>query len=411
MIDYRRMGALLAGRREGYCLPQALYNDADAFDFDMEAVFGTSWLMAGFTCELPEPGSYLAQMVGKWPILIVRDRKGEIRAFHNSCRHRGSLICKPGSGTSPKIMCPYHRWTYDLDGGLFAATRMGPDFDKSLHGLRQIHIECVAGAMFVCFAETPPPFADFANKLESYLGPQRMDKAKLAFESTISEHANWKLVMENGRECYHCATGHPELARTFPVGMSKHFDVADDERAQTFLDTMKASELETDAIEGDWWQLARFALNRNVETLSMDGHHIVKKLMCEANGGYVGSMRLAVDPHCFVHATADHVFMFSAMPVSPTETHVTGKWYVHQDAIEGVDYNVDDLAELWTRTNLQDKELAENNQLGVNSPGYLPGPYSPDAETLAQRFTDWYCNTARNFIAGRAAMDATVHVD
>jgi Rieske 2Fe-2S family protein len=106
-----------------------------------------------------------------------------------------------------------------------------------------------------------------------------------------------------------------------------------------------------------------------------------------------------VDPHCFVHCTADHVFMFSAMPVGPNGTHVTGKWYVHKDAVEGVDYDVEKLIALWTVTNLEDKALAENNQLGVNSLGYTPGPYSQEAEMLAQRFTDYYCDKARDYIA------------
>ena len=403
MIDLRRIGALVAERREGHCLPQGLYNDPDAFAFDMAAMYGRSWIMIGFDCELPKRGSYLSEMVGNWPVLIVRGRDDEIRAFHNSCRHRGSILCQPGSGTAPKIVCPYHRWTYDLDGSLFAATRMADDFDRSEHGLRQLHLRRVEGAIFICFADDPPPFDDFAEKLEIYLGPQRMQEARLAHRSVIVEMANWKLVMENGRECYHCATGHPELARSFPTGMKKHFSADDDEQALAFFDVMEAHELETDAIEGDWWQLARFRLNPDVVTLSIDGRHVVRKLMCDRNNGYVGSMRLAVDPHCFMHATADHVFLFSAMPVSATETHVTGKWYVHKDAVEGVDYDVDSLIELWTRTNLQDKELAENNQRGVNSPGYLPGPFSPDAETLALRFTDWYCDTARSYLAAHAA--------
>ena len=403
MIDLRRIADLVAERREGHCLPQGLYNSADAFDFDMAVAYGRSWIMIGFDCELPRPGSYLSEMIGTWPVLIVRGRDGEIRAFHNSCRHRGSILCQPGSGTVPKIVCPYHRWTYDLDGSLFSAMRMAPDFHKEEHGLRALHLRRAAGAIFICFADEPPPFDDFAEKLEIYLGPQRMENAKLAHHSVISELANWKLVMENGRECYHCATGHPELARTFPVGVKKHFDADGDERLLAFADTMATHALASEAIEGSWWQLARFALNQDVVTLSMSGQHVVRKLMCDVNEGYVGSMRLAIDPHCFMHATADHVFIFSAMPVSPTETHVFGKWYVHKDAVEGVDYDVDGLIELWTRTNLQDKELAENNQRGVNSPGFVPGPYSPDAESLALRFTDWYCEAARRYLAAHAA--------
>jgi Rieske 2Fe-2S family protein len=398
MIDLLHMGALLAGRREGHSLPQGLYNGDDAFAFDMAAVFGRSWIMIGFDCELPRPGSYLSEMIGSWPILIVRGREGELRAFHNSCRHRGSMLCQPGSGTAPRIVCPYHRWTYGLDGALLAAARMDADFDKSEHGLRQLHLRQAAGAIFICFAETPPAFDDFAEKLEVYLGPQRMEDAKLAHQSVLSEKANWKLVMENGRECYHCVGSHPELATSFPIEVKKHFDADGDERILAFLDTMAAHDLASDAIEGDWWQLARFSLNPGVVSLSMDGQHVVRKLMCALNDGSIGSMRLAVDPHCFVHATADHVFMFSAMPVSATETHVFGKWYVHKDAVEGVDYDVDDLAALWTATNLQDKELAENNQRGVNSPGYTPGPYSSEAEGLALRFTDWYCDAAQAYV-------------
>jgi Rieske 2Fe-2S family protein len=398
MIDLNRIGALVAARREGHCLPQGLYNDPDAFEFDMTAIYGRSWLLIGFDCELPKPGSYISEMIGPWPILIVRGRDGEIRAFHNSCRHRGSILCQPGSGTAPKLVCPYHRWTYNLDGSLFTAMRMGEDFDKAEHSLKQLHIRIVSHAIFVCFADEPPPFDDFAEKLETYLGPQKMENAKLAHHSVISELANWKLVMENGRECYHCASGHPELARTFPVGVKKHFDADGDERLLAFADTMAQHDLTADAIEGSWWQLARFALNKDVVTLSMTGQHVVKKLMLDLNDGYVGSMRLAVDPHCFMHATADHVFIFSAMPVSPTETHVFGKWYVHKDAIEGEDYEVEELIDLWTRTNLQDKELAENNQKGVNSPGFVPGPYSAEAESLALRFTDWYCDTAKAYL-------------
>jgi Rieske 2Fe-2S family protein len=131
----------------------------------------------------------------------------------------------------------------------------------------------------------------------------------------------------------------------------------------------------------------------------MDGQHLVKKLLIEDNGGNVGSMRWAVDPHLFAHATADHVFTCSFMPVSATETHAYSKWFVHKDAVEGVDYDLPALKELWIKTNQQDRELAENNQRGVVSPGYRPGPYSPEAESLALRFTNWYCDKAQAYIS------------
>ncbi len=397
-MDLKRMDALFRERRANHTLPQPLYISQDAFDFDMTAIYGQSWLMAGMACELPKAGSYVAMMVGKWPVIITRDRHGEFRAFHNSCRHRGSMICAPGSGTAPKLVCPYHRWTYDLDGSLFAAGRMPDDFEKSEHGLKPVAIECRAGAIFICLSETPPPFDDFGDTLATFSAPHHFEDAKLAHQSVLVEHANWKLVMENARECYHCATGHPELAKTFPVGMSKHFDAHEDARASAFAATMDGIEFPHTPIEGDWWQVARFALNEGCVSISADGQPLVKKLMCSANGGDIGSMRWAIDPHLFAHATADYVFMFSAMPVGPTETHVFSKWFVHKDAVEGVDYDVAALTDLWTKTNAQDKDLAENNHAGVNSPGYTPGPYSQDAEMLAQRFTDWYCDKSRAYI-------------
>jgi glycine betaine catabolism A len=398
-MDLGRIDTLFKQRREGHALPQALYTETDTFDFDMAAIYGKSWLMAGMECELPKTGSYISMMIGKWPVLITRDKSGEIRAFHNSCRHRGSMICAVGSGTSPKLVCPYHRWTYDLDGSLLAANRMADDFVKGDHGLKPVALKNVNGALFICLSDNPPAFDDFGEKLAAYTTPHHLRNAKLAHQSVLVEDANWKLVMENARECYHCGTSHLALAKTFPVGMSRHFDSGEDGRLKAFFAKMDELDLPHQAVEGHWWQVARFALNEGCVSISNDGQHLSKKLMCEANGGDIGSLRFALDPHSFVHCTADGVFFFSAVPVGPNETHVTSKWYVHKDAVEGVDYHIDALTDLWTVTNLEDKALAENNQVGVNSLGYTPGPYSQEAEMLALRFTDWYCDKARDYIA------------
>ena len=399
MTDLAWINAQLDARRPAHTLPQGLYTQPCAFDFDMRAIFGRQWLAAGFECELPQPGSYMAMMVGAWPVLITRDRRGEIHAFHNSCRHRGSLLCQPGHGHAARLVCPYHRWTYDLDGGLLAAGRMPEGFDKGEHGLKPVAIRCVAGAIFICLADTPPPFDDFAAALATYAGPFDYRNAKVAASSVLVEHANWKLVMENARECYHCPTGHPELAASFPVHMVRHFDTSKDPRTEAFAARMDGLGLAHKALEGDWWQVARFALNEGCVSITGDGQPVCTKRMCEIGGGDIGSMRWAIDPHVFCHSTADHTVLFSAMPVSPTETHVFTKWLVHKDAVEGVDYHEDQLTDLWTSTNLQDKALAENNHAGVVSPGYTPGPYSQEAEMLAQRFTDWYCNVAKAYVA------------
>ena len=396
-MDLNHISALLQQRKAGHALPQGFYTEAEVVAFDLAAIYGESWLLAGFEAEVRNPGSYLSTMVGQWPVLIVRGRDGELRAFHNSCRHRGSLLCAEGSGTTPRLICPYHRWTYDLTGKLLAAGRMPDDFVKDDHSLLPVCLETVAGAVFICLSESPPDFATLRAKLTPLLAPHKLDRAKLAFQSTLVEYANWKLVMENARECYHCATGHPELSLSFPVNTSAYFDRGKEHTA-AFDARMAEVGLPTAAVEEDWWQASRFPLNEGQIAMTMDGQFDVKKLMCDIAGGDIGSMRWALEPHNFCHSTSEYTFMFSAMPVGPTETHVYSKWLVHEDAVEGTDYHVDELIELWTKTNLQDKALAENNQAGVNSPGYVAGPYSPDAEPLTLGFVDWYCKKAQSYL-------------
>jgi Rieske 2Fe-2S family protein len=280
---------------------------------------------------------------------------------------------------------------------------MGEDFDPSHYKLAPIHVQSVGGALYVCLADDPPRIDDFVEKFEPLIAPHNLRHAKVAFESTLVEKANWKLVMENARECYHCAGQHPELSKSFPIMASAYFDFGEDRRVEDYNARMAAAGLAMGPVEGDWWEAIRFPLNEGFKSMTIDGGHVVKKLMCDRGDGDVGSLRWAVEPHSFCHATSDHVFMFSALPRGPDETLVIAKWLVHADAQEGVDYDLDTLTALWTATNLQDRELAENNQRGVNSPGYVPGPYSREAETLVTRFVDWYCDKARDYVQSQGS--------
>ena len=391
-----RMRALIAKRRPGYTLPQAFYTDQDVYEFDLAAIFHRQWIMAGFEVELSEPGSYLAFDVGRTPVVIVRGREGELRAFHNSCRHRGAQVCETGTGRRARLVCPYHQWAYDLDGRLVNAVRM--TVNTAELGLRPVHVRAVAGSLYVCLADDPPPFDDFATALEPLLAPHRLDRAKVAATRTLVEKANWKLVMENGRECYHCAARHPELAVTFPVRVTGNHEYGDPAHQRRFVDRMAAAGLPTGPVDGDGWQAQRFALNPGVTALTRDGKPEVKRLLLDLEGGDLGSLRWAREPHMFCHAVADSVFMFSANPTGPEETVVTAKWLVHADAVEGVDYDVDRLTDIWMQTNLQDRDLAENNQRGVRGAGYLPGPYAPQEEALVMAFVDWYLRRAESFL-------------
>jgi Rieske 2Fe-2S family protein len=390
---------LLQSRLPGHALPQALYTSQDAFDFDVREIFGRSWVMAGLACEVPAPGAALALTVGTSPVVIVRDREGALRAFHNSCRHRGAMVCPAGRSQRQVLVCPYHQWSYSLTGKLISARRMQESFDPAAHPLRPVHVRDVAGCLYVCLAEDPPPFEDFAAGLAPLLAPHDLPNAKLAHEAVFVEKGNWKLVMENARECYHCAVRHPDLALTFPTEVRAHFEGDEEGRVAKFEARMETAGLPVGPTLGHWWQAVRFPLNQGVVSMTMDGRHAVRRLMVDKADGDIGSVRFAIEPNSFCHALADHLFVFMAEPSGPQETLVTAKWYVHKDAVEGVDYHIENLVALWLTTNRQDIELVENNQRGVNSVGYVPGPYSEEAEALVGRFTDWYCNEAKRALA------------
>src|SRR5690606_7313712 len=129
----------------------------------------------------------------------------------------GSIVCKSREGQVAKLVCPYHQWTYDLDGKLLWASNMGPDFDPTQHGLKPVHLRNLKGLIYVCLAPTAPDFDAFARMASPYLDVHDLNDAKVAHTSTFIERANWKLVWENNRECYHCSANHPALCRSFPL--------------------------------------------------------------------------------------------------------------------------------------------------------------------------------------------------
>ncbi|ART62804.1 aromatic ring-hydroxylating oxygenase subunit alpha [Kushneria marisflavi] len=386
---------LLQNRNPTYSLPQPFYNDARFFALDMQEVFEKEWLFAGMTCEIPSKGNFMTLEIGSNPVVIVRGAEGVVHAFHNVCRHRGSRLCTKEKGKVAKLVCPYHQWTYELDGRLlFAGSDMGVDFDLNQFGLKPVNVRTAGGFIFINLSEEPPVIDDFLVTLEHYLEPYDMDNVKVATQTTIVEQANWKLVIENNRECYHCNGAHPELLNSLI-----EFDDTEDPRA-----TDKYKELVTRK-QADWnneqvpWQLKRFGkrnrltrtpLLDNVVSMTMDGKPGCKKLMGRLTSPDMGSLRILHLPNSWNHFMGDHAVVFRVLPLGPQQTMVTTKWLVHKDAVEGEDYDVERLRHVWDATNDQDRQLAEENQRGINSKAYQPGPYSETYEFGVIDFVNWY---------------------
>ncbi len=349
-MDVRNeMLELLTGRDPNFSLEQKFYTDPDYYKLDLENIFYKDWLFVGHDCELPKTGSYMTVQIGAYPVIIVRDAQGGIRAFHNSCRHRGSRICSAEKGTAAKLVCPYHQWTYELDGRLLFARQVGPDFKPADYGLKAVHCETVAGYIYICVAEEAPDFAAFRNLVEPYLAPHNIKDAKVAFESSIIEKGNWKLVWENNRECYHCAANHPELCRTYPEAPTATGvqGVMEDPEINQLWKSCASIGLPArfNISEDGRYRITRIPLLRDAVSYTMSGKAAVKKSLSDKVAGStnIGAMLLFNYPSTWNHLMADHAISFRVLPISAEETLVTTKWLVHKDAVEGVDYDLDEL--------------------------------------------------------------------
>jgi Rieske 2Fe-2S family protein len=386
----------LRRRKHETALEREFYCGEDEYRLDLEMIWYRDWLFVGHDCEVPNPGDYLTVQIGEYPVVVVRDRGGELHAFHNACRHRGSRICSAERGTVTRLVCPYHQWTYHLDGRLFAARDMGAGFDRSKYGLHVVHCTSVGGYIFVCLAKAAPDFEPIRRHIEPYFLPHNLRQSKVAFETTIVEKANWKLVWENNRECYHCSANHPELTRSFP-----------ETPTITGVDGAESNPV----ITGKWkhWESlglpSRFLLSDNGQyrttrmpliegtvSFTMDGKAAVRRPLIDGIAEPdLGTLLLFHYPSIWNHVLADHATSFRLLPLSPTETLLTTKWLVHKDAVEGVDYDVKRMTEVWLATNESDRRVCQENQIGVNSPAYDPAPYSPVHEGGVIQFVDWYC--------------------
>lgn len=400
---HNRIQALLDERRPGFSLPQAFYVDPVIFEADLEAVFAREWLFACNACEIKRPGDWITLEIGRNSLIVMRDRDGEVRAFHNTCRHRGSRICLTERGHSNRLVCPYHQWVYELDGRLRNARQMPEDFDTSGYGLKPARVEVICGLVYVSIAEDPPSLARFKAAITPYIAPHQPECTKVAYESTIVEEANWKLVIENNRECYHCAANHPELLVTFAEFTMPNSPRASD-RLQALLTRSTAKwdgyGLPHRLVDGGRdFRCLRLPFNEGMTSFTLDGKPACARLLGDFKDPDLGSVRMFRAPNTWNHFLSDHIIHARVLPLAADRTAVRTTWLVHEDAVEGVDYDLQRLTEVWIATNEQDKRLAENNHQGIWSKAYEPGPYAP-SEFMLTDFTEWYADRMAAFAAG-----------
>jgi glycine betaine monooxygenase A len=401
----RHVSALLSGCRRGFALPGALFTDEALYQAELEYLFGRHWLFVASEPEIPEGGDYRTYQIGPWPIFILRRDDGSIAAFHNTCRHRGSRILQQDCGIAgANLQCPYHRWTYDLDGKVLGCGATGEP-PGAQRPLKAVHVRTLAGLIFVCLAAEPPEdFDDMARRIGPYLAPHSIGRAKIARQVDIIEHGNWKLTIENNRECFHCA-GHPELlcslfdffgeidaARMSPAERATY---ARYQSARTVQEQIWTREQLPWALIEELhgrptaFRTERLVLDGAGESMTPDTRVASRRLLGEFREPRLGTLHLHTQPNAWYHFLSDHALTFATLPLERGRTLVRSTWLVHQDAVEGRDYDLAKLTSVWNATNAQDAAFVEETQRGVASPAYLPGPIAA-SEYMVQLFHSWY---------------------
>jgi glycine betaine catabolism A len=346
-------------------LPGAFYRSEEIYRQEIERIFCEHWLCIGRADQIPEPGDYFVQRVGEESLLIVRGQDGVARAFYNVCRHRGSQLCTDASGHYPSsISCPYHAWTYALDGRLIGAPHMRgvSGFDASEYSLYAAALETWHGFLFLNLAKTPEPLAErfvpFTEKLACWelagLRPARR------IEYTI--RANWKLLFENFSECYHCPLVHPELnaLSNYRSGFN-------------------------DFVEGIFLG-GPMEMNRKGTSLTMSGNRCGPVVGRVAGEDLDRIYYYTLFPNLLLSLHPDYVMFHTLWPQAPDRTDVVCEWLFDPAAFEQAGFDPDDAVAFWDRTNRQDWRICEGVQQGIRSRAYTPGPAGSGVEDLLPAF-------------------------
>lgn len=395
---------MIANRRKDYSLEAPFYSSPEIYDLDIAAIFGHHWIYVAVEPDIAEPGDYITVDVGKNSVIIVRDDDMNVKAFHNVCRHRGSQICDDAKGSVGNLVCPYHQWTYDLSGKLIYTEHMGEAFNPNDHNLKSVHVGNIAGLIFICLADEPPAdFEEMRKAMEPYIAPHRVADCKVIWQEDIVENGNWKLTMENNRECYHCVGNHPELTISlYEYGFGYQPSPANADKVGEFRDLIKtegsrweacglpSAEIELLDSRATAYRTQRLPLDKAGESQTMDSKVACQKLLGDLTQRNLGGLSFWTQPNSWHHFMSDHIVTFSVLPLDAEHTLLRTKWLIHKDAVEGVDYDPKKISEVWHATNQQDSTLVERTQRGTNSEWYVPGPYSPYTEELVEKFANWY---------------------
>jgi glycine betaine catabolism A len=336
-------------------LPREYFTSPAVFEAELERLFHGLWICAGREEEIAEAGEYrLAEVAGE-SVIVLRDAPGGVGAFYNVCRHRGARVCEAPRGRfSRTIQCPYHAWTYGLDGRLVGAPTMRgcAEFRTEDFPLHPVAAGTWGGFVFINLDGRAEPLEEWLSPLDRL---SRFNLADLRSGSRIEYEvaANWKLISQNYSECLHCPTIHPGLSDRTPYASG-----------------------ENDLVEGPL--LGGFMLlSEGSGSLTVSGRTCARPVGDLPAEDFERVYYYSVLPNLLVSLHPDYVMCHTLWPEAPDRTRVVCEWLFHGEAAADVDFRPEDAVEFWDRTNREDWRACELSQAGIRSRAYTPGPYSP----------------------------------
>ncbi len=341
-------------------LPGKYLRDEELYKEEFERIFYRAWLCVGRNDELPEVGSFVVRKVGDESIIVVRGHDKEIRAFYNVCRHRGSMVNENDAGKVAAIQCPYHAWTYSLEGKLIGAphTEKLKDFDKNDYPLIPVKAENWAGFVFINFDTHAPPLKKHLKGLVKKCAKLPLASLKHGGKIEYEVAANWKIICENYSECYHCPTIHPEFNRITHYRSSYNY---------AFLTNGESK----GAFSGGWMELSE-----GCDSMTWTG----KTSRPSINGTTEEDKRriyyFLVFPSMFFSLHPDYLMVHTVWPKDPTHSKVICEWYFEPETMARPDFDPTDAIKIWDLVNRQDWHACELAQKGVRSRAYTPGRYT-----------------------------------
>ena len=350
-------------------LPQKYFVSPDIFTKEQAEIFSKEWLLVGHQSQIPDAGDYIVQRVNHESLFVIRDRGAKIHGFFNVCRHRGSRLIEDNCGNRAAIQCPYHAWTYALDGRLIGAPHMDevPGFEKADYPLHEVNLGIWEGFIFVNLRDASAERGDYS--LEHWFAPLsgkfshwNMSILQPAKRIEYDVRANWKLMFENYSECYHCPGVHPQLQKVSPYDSAKN-----------------------DLRDGPF--LGGFMKINPGKSLTMSGN------ACAAFVGKIENLQqvfyYSIFPNMLLSLHPEYVMVHQLWPQSPERTLIVCDWFFHPEAFKRSNFNPEDAVEFWDMVNRQDWHVCELSQQGISSRAYDPGPYSA-RESIPAAWDEYY---------------------